>query len=78
MELEAWLARNPACDVFLVIADEEKRPEALGVLSELRTAGIATDYVMNKLNVGKQFKKAQQSGARFALVVGNRIPRTST
>ncbi|MCB1233390.1 MAG: ATP phosphoribosyltransferase regulatory subunit, partial [Verrucomicrobiae bacterium] len=67
MEMEAWMARNPACDVYLVVADETKRTSALGVLSQLRTAGISTDFAMTQLNVGKQFKKAEQSGARFAL-----------
>ncbi len=74
MEMEAWFARNPACDVFVVIADENQRHNALGVISKLRQNGISVDYVMTKLNVGKQFKKAQQSGARFALVVGAEFP----
>lgn len=74
MEMEAWMARNPACDVYLVVADEAQRPNALGVIAQLRKAGISTDYSMTKLNVGKQFKKAQQSGASFALVVGAEFP----
>jgi len=74
LEMEAWLARNPACEVYVVIADEDKRTDALGIISQLRTAGISTDYVMNQLNVGKQFKKAEQSGARFALVIGAEFP----
>ena len=74
MEMEAWMARNPACDVYLVIADEDQRAAALGVLAQLRRAGISTDYPMSRLNVGKQFKKAEQSGARFALVVGAEFP----
>jgi len=74
MEMEAWLARNPACDVYLVIADESKRNNALGTLAELRSAGISTDFSMSPLNVGKQFKKAQQSGARLALVIGAEFP----
>jgi len=74
MEMEAWMARNPACDVYLVIADEAQRADALGVLAQLRRAGISTDYPMSRLNVGKQFKKAEQSGARFALVIGAEFP----
>lgn len=74
MEMEAWMARNPACDVYLVIADEDQRSHALGVLAQLRGAGISTDYPMSRLNVGKQFKKAEQSGARFALVIGSEFP----
>lgn len=74
MEMEAWMTRHPACDVYLVIADEEQRANALGVLAQLRRAGISTDYPMSRLNVGKQFKKAEQSGARFALVIGAEFP----
>lgn len=74
LEMEAWLARNPACDVYVVIADEEKRNNALAVITKLRNAGISTDYIMTPFNVGKQFKKAEQSGARFALVIGEEYP----
>lgn len=74
MEMEAWMQRNPACDVYLVVADESKRSDALGILSQLRNADIATDFSMSQLNVGKQFKKAEQSGARFALVIGSEFP----
>ncbi len=70
------MARNAACDVFLVIADENGRHEALGILSQLRAAGISVDYPMSQLNVGKQFKKAEQSGARLALVIGSEFPET--
>lgn len=74
MEMEAWMARNPACDTYVVIADESQRDNALGVIAQLRTAGISTDFPMGQLNVGKQFKKAEQSGARFALVIGAEFP----
>ncbi len=74
LEMEAWMARNPACELYLIVADESKRNDALGVISQLRSGGISVDYPMNQLGVGKQFKKAQQSGARFALVVGSEFP----
>lgn len=74
MEMEAWLARNPSCDVYTIIADENNRGNALAVITQLRQAGISTDYPMTRLNVGKQFKKAEQSGARFALVIGSEFP----
>ena len=74
LEMEAWLARHPACEVYVVVADENNRPNALSAISQLRSAGISTDYAMTALNVGKQFKKAEQSGARFALVIGEEYP----
>ncbi|NWK54629.1 histidine--tRNA ligase [Verrucomicrobiaceae bacterium N1E253] len=74
MEMEAWLQRNAPCDVFVVLADDSKRSQALGIISRLRSAGVAVDFPLSRLNVGKQFKKAEQSGARFALVVGAEFP----
>jgi len=75
MQMEVWLQRSAAaCDVFLVIADETKRPDALAILSELREAGIACDLPFGQAKLGKQLKRAEQSGARFALVVGSELP----
>ena len=74
MAMEAWMQRNPACDVYIVVADESKRSDTLRILSELRNAGIHSDFSMSQLNVGKQFKKAEQSGARLALVIGSEFP----
>ncbi|MCH7226533.1 histidine--tRNA ligase [Haloferula sp. A504] len=75
MRMEVWLQRQAAaCDVLLVLADESKRPEALKILTELREAGISCDlpFATGKLN--KQLKRAEQSGARFALVIGSELP----
>ena len=75
MQLEVWLqSEMPSCDVFVVVADELKRPEALAAATRLREAGIAVDYSLTPAKVGKQFQRAEISGARFALVVGNEWP----
>ncbi len=75
MRMEVWLQRqSAACDVVLVLADESKRSEALEILSELRGAGISCDMPFTTGKVGKQFQRAEQSGARFALVVGSELP----
>lgn len=75
MQMEVWLQRNFAgCDVYVVIADEEKRGESLKLVTELRRAGISTDYPLVPVKVGKQFQNAEKTGARFALVVGGEYP----
>ncbi|MGE9271324.1 MAG: histidine--tRNA ligase [Verrucomicrobiales bacterium] len=75
MQMEVWLQRqSAACDVFLALADESKRPEALQILSELRMAGISCDLAFGQAKLGKQLKRAEQSGARFALVIGSELP----
>ena len=75
LRMEAWIQRHAAaCEVFLVLADESKRPEALSILAELRAAGISCDLPFGNAKVGKQFQNAERSGARFALVVGSELP----
>lgn len=75
MQMEVWLQRNNAnCDVFVVIADEEKRGESLKLVTDLRRAGISADFPLNPAKVAKQFQSAEKSGARFALVVGTEFP----
>ena len=75
MQLEVWLQRNAAaCDVYVIIADETKRPQSLRLVTDLRRAGISADLPMGNAKVAKQFQSAEKSGARFALVVGTEYP----
>ena len=73
-KMEEALEADKACDVFIVLADESKQLDALGLASKLRSAGIAVIYPLAPTKVGKQFKQAEQSGAQLALVVGNEFP----
>ena len=76
MQLEVWLQRNAAaCDIYLVIADDSKRADALKLLTALRRAGISTDIPLGNVKVAKQFQNAEKCGARFALVVGAEFPQ---
>jgi histidyl-tRNA synthetase len=75
MQMEVWLQRNNAnCDVYVVIADETKRSDSLKLVTDLRRAGISTDFPLTGAKVAKQFQSAEKSGARFALVVGAEFP----
>lgn len=75
LQMAAWLQRNAAaCDIYLVLADDTKRPEALEILSDLRNAGISCDLPFSAAKVNKQFQSAERSGARFALVIGSEYP----
>ncbi len=75
MEMEVWLRRNAVnCQVYVVVADEVRRPQALALVSDLRRAGIATDFPLTRAKVAKQFQAAERLGARFALVVGAEHP----
>lgn len=75
MRMEAWLQRHgAACDVYLIVADELRRPEALRLLTDLRRAGVSADLALTPAKVPKQFQSAERGGARFALVVGSEYP----
>jgi len=72
--MDAAMAEAQSVDVYVVVADESRRPEALGVVQSLRTAGLRVDYPLGADKVGRQFKDADASGARFAAVVGTEWP----
>jgi len=76
MQLEAWLQNQPACDVYVVVADENNRSAALQTLAILRNAGIKTDIALTPTKIPKQFKAAQNTGATYALVIGSEFPKT--
>lgn len=72
---DAWLADRRAAEVYVVVADETRRLEALGVVQSLREAGWRTDYALSPAKVGKQFQTAETLGARFAVVIGAEWPQ---
>ena len=74
-KMEAAMAAEQATDIFVIVADESRRPEALGVVQLLRALGRRVDYPLNADKVGRQFKDADASGAAVALVVGEEWPK---
>lgn len=76
MQMDVWLQRNQAgCDVYVVVDQEEKRAEALRLVTDLRTAGMAVDFPLTPTKFNKQLQRAEQTGARFALIVGADFPQ---
>ena len=71
---DQWIAKQHAADVFVVIAEETRRPEALGLLQTLREAGYRTDHALAPAKVGKQFQQAEQRGATLAVIIGQEWP----
>ena len=72
-KLQAALAQ--ASDVFVVIADETRRTEALQVVQTCRELGLSTDFPLKSAKVGKQFQEAEHLGARHAVVIGQEWPQ---
>ena len=60
---------------FIIVADETRRPEAIGLAHTLRERGIPADYCLQTAKVGRQFQQAEAVGARYAVVVGQEWPQ---
>lgn len=73
-QYQDWLSRYGKLEAYVIIADETRRPQALALVQELRSAGIATDYSYLPAKVGKQIQLAEQLGARAALTIGSEYP----
>lgn len=71
----AWLAGRRGLDVYVVLAQEARRPAALGLVQRLRDGGYRVDYPLAAAKVGKQFQAAEQLGAKVAVVVGDEWPQ---
>jgi histidyl-tRNA synthetase len=72
-KLRAALA--PSSDVFVVIAEESRRGEALQVVQTCREIGLSTDFPLKPAKVGKQFQEAEHFGARHAVIIGQEWPQ---
>ncbi len=76
-ETPAAAAKRPtptATDLFVVIADESKRSEALALVQQLRAADHRTDFPLTPTKPGKQFQTAESLGATTAIVIGTEFP----
>ncbi len=72
---DAWLKREHACDIYVIIAKEERRPDALALVQLLREAGQRVDFPLAAAKVGKQFQTAEQLGATRAVLIGDEWPQ---
>jgi histidyl-tRNA synthetase len=60
----------PALDVFVVVAEPERRPEATDLVYDLRAAGLRADLDLGERSVKAQFRAADRRRAMVAVVVG--------
>jgi histidyl-tRNA synthetase len=74
-QMEFAIASQRDLDVYIVIAKEERRVDALAQVQALRDAGYRIDYPLAPAKVGKQFQTAEQLGARVALLFGDEWPQ---
>ena len=57
-----------------MIADESQRPAALRIGHSIREGGLSADWPLSPVKINKQFKAADHTLARFAIVIGSEYP----
>ena len=73
LEEEALKADAPL-QIYVVIAAEERRAEALAIAQQLREEGWRVGFPLGQEKVGKQFGSAETAGASLAIVIGSEWP----
>src|SRR5437867_8770193 len=62
-------------DIYVVIAKEERRANALKQIQHLRDTGYRVDYPLTPTKVARQFQAAEDAGASLALLYGDEWPQ---
>lgn len=74
-KMEEDIAAQQILDIYVVIAKEERRTDALAQIQALRDQNYRVDYPLTAAKVGKQFQTAEQLGARLAVLFGDEWPQ---
>jgi len=64
-------------DIYIVIAKEERRSDALAHVQQLRDRGYRIDYPLASAKVARQFQIAEQLRARLAVLFGDEWPQVA-
>ena len=73
-QMERIFASERAVEIYVVIAKEDQREHAIAMMQQLRDRGYRVDYSLGEAKVARQFRLAEQTGARFAIVFGDEWP----
>ena len=73
--MQKAITNDRKIDIYLVIAKEERRADALRQIQQLRDRGFLVDYPLTSEKVGKQFQTAEQLGAHVAVLFGDEWPQ---
>ena len=73
--MEKSIAKDRKIDIYVVIAKEERRADALKQIQQLRDRGFLVDYPLTPTKVARQFQAAEEAGASLAVLYGDEWPR---
>jgi histidyl-tRNA synthetase len=74
-KLENAIEDDRRIDIYVVIAKEQRRADALAQIQQFRDRGYRVDYPLASEKVGRQFQTAEQLGARVAVLFGDEWPQ---
>src|SRR5437660_3700110 len=75
--MQQAIAAERKIDIYIVIAKEERRPDALAHVQTLRDKGYRVDYPFTSEKVARQFQTAEQLSARLAILFGDEWPQVA-
>jgi histidyl-tRNA synthetase len=73
--MQQAIATERKIDVYIVIAKEERRADALAQIQQLRDLSYRVDYPLTPMKVARQFQAAEEAGASLALLYGDEWPK---
>jgi histidyl-tRNA synthetase len=73
--MQKAIASDRKIDIYIVIAKEERRADALTQIQQLRDRGYRVDYPFTPTKVPKQFQTAEDLGAKIAILYGDEWPQ---
>jgi histidyl-tRNA synthetase len=73
--MQKTITNDGKIDIYIVIAKEERRADALRQIQQLRDRDFLVDYPLTSEKVGKQFQIAEQLGACVAVLFGDEWPQ---
>jgi histidyl-tRNA synthetase len=74
-KMEAAARNEQKIDIYMVIAKEQRRADALAQTQEFRENGYRVDYPLTPTKVAKQFQAAEDLGATIAILYGDEWPQ---
>jgi len=76
-KMEAATAADRQIEIYVVIAKEDRRGDAVAEVQSLRNRGLRADYPLTATKVGKQFQNAELLGAKLAVLFGDEWPQVA-
>ena len=73
--MQKAIANDSKIDIYVVVAKEERRADALTQIQQLRDRGYRIDYPLTPTKVARQFQAAEDLGARVAILYGDEWPQ---